>query len=388
MKNDQTVLELQNEKLMENNLQLEHSLARYINLYEFSPVGLLILDDKGHIQDANLTFATMLGIDRHMVVSRRLTDFIFDGTVDRYTRLFQNLNASQQPQQCEIVLRHSNHSLLTVRLDATIVPLNQAENLTHYCVAISNVTAQKQSDAQALGVETERQRVKVLADFIRDTSHDLRTPITAIITGLYLVGKIADKEQQLEKIAGINQQLFYLTRVLDQLQFMAVLDSTFELELQLENINRMVMSVSDLASSQISSKNLNLTLDLQDNLPHIFLNSDMMEKAITNLLDNALQFSSHGGSVVVSTRQDGASVVLEIHNDGIGIDADQIPSIFERFFKADSARRSMAGGAGLGLPMAKRIIDLHHGTVAVRSTPGAETVCTVSLPLNSFSKNV
>jgi PAS domain S-box-containing protein len=378
----QIELELQNEELRKIQLTLETSQSKYSDLYEFSPIGLLTLDHEERIQEANLTFVTMLGIDRQKIIKRNLSDFIDRSTQDIYHFFYQALRSTQNPQQCEILMLLMSQRPLTVRLDGIVLAQPSAEGTqTTYRIAISDNTFQKQAETQRVELAAERQRIKVLADFVRDISHDLRTPITSITTGLYLITKITDLEKQREKIETLHKQLFYLARVLDQLQQMAVLDSTSELKLQGGNINHKVEAVLSLVKPQADLKQIKIIEQLQDDLPYILLHTDKIEQTLNILFENALQFTGHGGMITVVTYQDNDYIGLEISDNGVGIEADRLPHIFDHFFKGDESRH-LRGGAGLGLPMAKRIIELHHGSIEANSIPGVKTMFRIKLPLS------
>lgn len=374
----QIELELQNEELRVTQLALETSHRKYIDLYEFSPIGLLSLDQNEHIQEANLTFVTLLGIDREKLIQRNLSDFIDRGGQDTYHFFYQALHRTQQPQQCEISLLPANKSPLVVRLDGTVV--TEAGAAISYRIAVSDVTLQKQAEVQRLELTAERQRTRVLANFVRDISHDLRTPITMISTGLYLIGKTADKEKQLEKVEAVQEQLSYLVRILDQFQQMAAQDSATELTLQLGDMNPHVAEVLYVFRPQADLKQVKLIEQLQRGLPPVYFHAETIDQVLNILLSNALQFTGQGGVITATTYQENTSIVVEISDNGIGISADRLPHIFERFFKADESRH-LGSGAGLGLPMAKRIIELHHGSIEVSSTFGVKTVFRFKLPL-------
>src|SRR6185295_1256696 len=182
----------------------------------------------------------------------------------------------------------------------------------------------------------------------------------SITTGLYLVNKITDVATRQEKIDTLHKQLFYLARVLDQLQQMAVLDSTPELKLQPGNINHAIAAVLSKVKPKADQKQVQLIEQFQDDLPYIYLHTDTIEQVLNIVFENALQFTAQGGMITVTTYQENDYVGVEISDNGVGIEADRLPHIFDHFFKADESRH-LRSGAGLGLPMARRIIELHHG---------------------------
>jgi len=105
-----------------------------------------------------------------------------------------------------------------------------------------------------------------------------------------------------------------------------------------------------------------------------------MGRLVTNLLENAVTYTPKGGSGVVRTYQNAADVCLEVTDTGIGIAAEDIPRIFENFFRTEEARQQSARGTGLGLPIVKRIVDLHGGQIQVESQPGQGSTFRVAFP--------
>ncbi len=158
----QIELELQNEELRVTQLALETSHRKYIDLYEFSPIGLLSLDQNERIQEANLTFVTMLGIDREKLIHRHLSDFIDRSVQDTYHFFYQALHRTQQPQQCEISFLPPNKSSLVVRLDGTIL----VQNDTHliYRIAVSDISERRQSELEIKRLYTAEQVARTLAE--------------------------------------------------------------------------------------------------------------------------------------------------------------------------------------------------------------------------------
>ncbi|MBK8025801.1 MAG: GAF domain-containing protein [Chloroflexi bacterium] len=158
----QIELDLQNEELRVTQIALETSHRKYIDLYEFSPIGLLTLDNNERIQEANLTFVTMLGIDREKLVKRNLSDFIDRSAQDTYHFFLQALYRTQQPQQCEISLLPPNHPPLVVQLDGTV--LVQAENQISCRIAVSDITERHQSEMEIERLYIAEQEARTQAE--------------------------------------------------------------------------------------------------------------------------------------------------------------------------------------------------------------------------------
>jgi signal transduction histidine kinase len=115
--------------------------------------------------------------------------------------------------------------------------------------------------------------------------------------------------------------------------------------------------------------------------PVVTADADRLLQVFTNLIDNAIKFTPEGGAVEVTLRQDGADAIVSVADSGRGIPPDDLPRIFDRFYRVERSRSREAGGSGLGLAIAKHIVDAHGGRITVMSRPGAGTTFSVALPL-------
>ena len=129
-------------------------------------------------------------------------------------------------------------------------------------------------------------------------------------------------------------------------------------------------------------KGQQLELQLAPTEGPIAANADYLERAIANLLDNAIKYTPSGGRIALVLRQEDDRAIIEVTDSGIGIPAEDLPRIFERFYRVDRSRSREMGGTGLGLSIVKHIVQAHHGSVEVRSTPGEGSTFTIVLPLN------
>jgi two-component system phosphate regulon sensor histidine kinase PhoR len=136
-----------------------------------------------------------------------------------------------------------------------------------------------------------------------------------------------------------------------------------------------------------SSKNLELELQLDESIPIVWADTDMLYQAVLNVLTNAIKYTPSGGRVIVSTAADDRRhVAITIRDNGTGIRAEDLPRIFDRFYRCRDGA-SMAKGTGLGLSLVKQIVEtIHQGEIAVASEPGAGTTVVLRFPLSGSSK--
>jgi len=160
----QIELEVQNEQLRITQLALEASRRKYSDLYEFSPVGLLTLDQDERIQEVNLTFVTMLGLDREKLIKRHLSQFIDKSAQDTYHFFYQALRTTQEPQQCEITLIPTNGIPLVLKVDGIV--LSQTVDSTTYRIAATDITERSQSEQEIRRLYSAEQAARAHSDRI------------------------------------------------------------------------------------------------------------------------------------------------------------------------------------------------------------------------------
>ena len=241
--------------------------------------------------------------------------------------------------------------------------------------------AREQALRDARAAKDAEQRKNDLVVYL---AHDLKTPLTSVIGYLTLLrdepqispelrarytGIALDKAERLEDL--INE-FFDITR------FNL---SHIELETRPTDLARMVQQVASEFAPQLAEARLTCRLELPEKLMSP-CDPDKMARVFDNLLRNACHYSLPGTEVTVSGRAEGDQAILAFSNHGPDIPPEKLERLFERFFRLDSARSSASGGAGLGLAIAKEIVELHGGTITARSS-GGETSFTVTLPLET-----
>ncbi len=275
------------------------------------------------------------------------------------------------------------HDLLTTRKDGTSVETSWANVVlsdgTHAGIGI-DITERRLAEKNAIAYGIERQRMRVLSSFIDDTSHDLRTPITNIATNTYLLRKESEPDKRNQRLDTIDYYVRYMTTVLEQMQQMALLDSLNDLEKQDTEAGPLIDEALEALHADLEKKSMTVQRHIPSDLPAIHANEDWLFTALENVLHNAVAFSEENDRVIIKAQHGNDALSIVIEDTGPGIPADIQPRVFERLFKGDDARPLTTSGAGLGLPIARRIVELHDGTIDLQSIPGNGTTVTVRLP--------
>ncbi len=247
-------------------------------------------------------------------------------------------------------------------------------------VSFADITQRRLVERQALELAAEHERAEVLSRFIQNASHEFRTPLAIIQTGAYLMYMSDNPEVKRRKADQIEDQITRITQLVTMLTAQSALDSNAPMTQMPTSINALIQYCADKLVALIQRRDITLTLNLDPGQPEITGDSDRLGDAFMQLLDNALRFTQSGGEVTVQSRQSEACIVVEFRDTGIGIAPDELPHIFERFYRHDDAHTTP--GFGLGLSIANKIIERHDGRIEVESTAGIGSVFRVSLPIN------
>ena len=211
-----------------------------------------------------------------------------------------------------------------------------------------------------------------------DISHELRTPLTSIQTHLEaMIDGIW--EPDIERLNSVNEEVIRLTNLVNQLQNLAMFDSEkSKLNLAKVNVKNLIMNVVYNNQGKALEKNINIECDLES--IDSYLDKDKISQVIVNLLSNAIRYTNNGGKIFISSYKENNNLKIQFKDNGIGIPKENIKYIFERFYRVDESRSKNTGGIGVGLTIVKSIIDLHQGTIEVRSELNKGSEFIVILP--------
>ena len=217
--------------------------------------------------------------------------------------------------------------------------------------------------------------------FVSDASHELKTPLASIkllsdsilqndmdiVTIREFVGDIGNEADRLNRM---TQKLLSLTRIESQE------DGTCEIVKIGPTIERVVRMLSGIAQEN----QITIEKHLDEDCPILILEDDLYQIAF-NLAENGIKYNVPGGKLIITVRREEDNAILEISDTGVGIPADSISHVFERFYRVDKARSRKTGGSGLGLAIVRNMVERNQGTIEVESTPGQGSVFTVTFPI-------
>ncbi len=302
-------------------------------------------------------------------------------------QIMRELIEQRQPREAELRLVRRSGEVRHLRFRYHPVVDPQSGRVTRVYGAAEDITARKQAELSALEALLQTERVRLLSDFIRDVSHDVRTPLTTIYTSLYLLRRLdADPARRAQHYDRIAQQTARLEDLLESMLTLARLDQGEDFEYRSVDVNSVVTDMGARVMPLLEAQHIAFRYDLHPDLPLIQADKDELQRALLNLLGNAARFTPEGGAVTARTAADDAHVIIEVRDTGIGIAPDDLERIFERFYRVEGSRSAKTGGAGLGLTITRKIIEQHGGQITVESQPGVGSTFRVLLPLTRIAE--
>jgi two-component system phosphate regulon sensor histidine kinase PhoR len=232
---------------------------------------------------------------------------------------------------------------------------------------------------------TELRRLEMIRqDFISNISHELRTPIASVkaLAETLHQGAVEDPSVAKDFLSKINAEADRLAQMVQELGELSRIESG-EAPLQKRYINvvETIGHAVDRLRAQADRAGLKLQVDASPDLPKVMADEARVEQVMVNLIHNAIKFTPSGGRITISAKVKDTDILVSVSDTGIGIPADDLPRIFERFYKADKSRTG--GGTGLGLAIAKHIVEAHGGRIWAESIEGKGSTFNFTLPLTS-----
>jgi signal transduction histidine kinase len=223
---------------------------------------------------------------------------------------------------------------------------------------------------------------QVKSNLVATASHELKTPLTSIRLAVHLlleeaVGPLTPKQMELLLDARENSERL-LAMVNNLLDLARLEQGSRQLEVRFESPEKLLQAAADAVRPRADDKGIGIVIDVPPGLPHVAVDAARLGHALRNLLDNALTYTDRGGRITLSAGADSETIWLSVADTGVGIPAEHLPHVFEKFFRVPGQSRGT--GTGLGLAIVNEIVVAHGGTISCESQPGVETVFRLRLP--------
>ncbi len=223
---------------------------------------------------------------------------------------------------------------------------------------------------------------KLRQNMVADVAHELRTPLSNVQGYLEAIRDGVIKPDA-ETLRSLSEEATLLSRLVDDLQELSLAEAgKLKLNRQAEDIAKLVKQAVTVVRGQAVTKGVSVSIDLPDKLPPVNIDSHRISQVLRNLLENGVAHTAKGGSITVAVKQQGNWVEVSVTDTGEGIPAEDLSNIFERFYRVDKSRARATGGSGLGLTIAKRLVEAHGGKIEAQSEPGKGSCFSFTIPVS------
>jgi two-component system, OmpR family, phosphate regulon sensor histidine kinase PhoR len=324
--------------------------------------GVIMTDVEGKIVLANQATERFFNFWEKDVINKPLIEVVYDHEADEILKLCLRTGQTQTGQFESVTSKRF--------LRAIAIPIVEGK-LTGALLLFQDLTEMR-------NLQTMRR------ELVGNISHELRTPIAGIKAMVETLreGAIDDKEAAMDFLTRIDSEVDRLTQMVSELTELSRIETgRAELRISPVNLNLLVQEVVAQLNTLAQRQQVTITANLATDLPMIKADNDRIRQTLTNLVHNAVKFNHPRGKVTVSTKVDRESVTVSVCDTGIGISKEDLPHVFERFYKADKARPR--SGSGLGLAIAKHVVQAHGGSIWAQSEEGKGSTFSFSLPLKT-----
>lgn len=324
--------------------------------------GVMVTDTEGRIIMLNDAAQGILGVGPRKAEGRRLIEIFSSRELDQ--AVMRALGGRSVDE--EIKVFYPRRMIMHLKSSAVM------DTEGRVAAVVSTI-----EDATAL-----KRLHQVRQDFVANVSHELRTPVASIkaLTDSLLNGAMEEEETARRFLEDLEREVARLSGLIEDLLALSRLEDK-ETRLRLEDLRAEELFAECLEAKSKLSEDYSLTLQTKMT-EDVSLKADhrLLLSALNNLLDNAIKYNREGGSVSLSASVEDDGVMLQVSDTGIGIPREELPRIFERFYRVDKARSRETGGTGLGLSIVRHVVELHGGTVEVDSVEGEGSVFTLHFP--------
>jgi two-component system phosphate regulon sensor histidine kinase PhoR len=326
--------------------------------------GVIVINAQGRIEHASPNFCRLLELRSKETQNKLYWEVIWNQEIN--DSLKEALIAKRAVRK-EINIIGPKESFFSMQISPV---MDREDKLLSLIAVFHDITELKKLE-------------KIRADFVANVSHELKTPLTAI-KGFVETLKTSAKDDPLALarfLDIIDKQAQRLENLVNDLLILSSIESKeMKMNIVAEPLNKIIHSVIGLHKKIIEDKGHQVTVDIPVDLPKVLVDRGRMEQVFLNLLDNAVKFTPPGGKISIQAKWERPYVCVEVKDNGVGIAAEHLSRVFERFYRVDRARSREAGGTGLGLAIVRHIVSAHQGKIEVESSPDSGSTFRVLLP--------
>ncbi len=335
--------------------------------------GLIMSDEAMRVIHINKTVADLFGVDEMEAIGKPLPDVIMDARILGLITRAADSRGNDQEQTVGFLQFERQGKTLYFRPKLTTLR-DREGRLYGVLLLLQDITQFKELD-------------RMKSEFIATVSHEFRTPVTSIsmsvdILNQEILGPLTERQKEL--VTSAKEDCHRLTKLARELLQLAKIESgSIQLREEELQFKEVVDATLRPLQIQFQEKNVQLVADVPDGLPPLHADEQQISWVITNLVTNALKYTPAGGTVTVRGRRDDGGIRLEVQDTGVGIPAEYLSRIFEKFVQVKQTPDATPGSVGLGLAIARQIVQMYGGRIWAESEPGKGSTFAFVVPVHT-----
>ncbi|MFC1899868.1 CHASE4 domain-containing protein [Chloroflexota bacterium] len=374
--------------LEEASGEIQSSARRYQSIFETAGSAMAISGDDMVLKLVNTEFELLSGYSKEEVIDKKeWKEFIslndWNKAKENYGKWVKNKQTTSQYFECHFTNRAGNVRDILLNID-------KVSDTDMFVTSLNDITERKHA-TETLRRRYERERtlrrqleeeIQKRVEYTRALVHELRTPITPVLAATELLLEEIKEEPLLRLVQSIDRSAKNLNQRIEELLDLARGETGM---LQLDRIPMdpllLLTNITSEMTPVAQSYKQTLTANLPSSLPKIIADSGRLQQVITNLLTNAFKFTPAGGKITLQAKESNGNLIVEVEDNGPGIDKEERTRIFEAYYRRVEDRERLSG-LGLGLALSKNLVELHGGKIWVKSSKGKGSVFGFSIPIN------
>ena len=363
-------------------------------ILEDIPLLVWMRDLDGKYVYVNKAYCNYMGLNKGEIIGKRCRDLLSEEDVITIENQDKKLIEEKLPIICEEKLKF-NKELATFFV-AMDVALDSYENIKYIFGMAYDISEFRKREARRQELEKEIEVEKVRNEFFNNMSHEFKTPLNVILSSTQLLSRYVKGrdintisiDRVKKYIEMIENNSYRLLRLTDNLIDMTKLDAgDYKVNLENKDIVSIVENVVSTACNYIGNFNGEIIFDTDVEEKIVACDQEKIEKIIFNLLSNAVKYSNDNSEILININSYDDNIEISVKDNGIGIAPDRVDSIFEKFSQEDRSLSRKQEGSGLGLALVKSLVELHNGSIRVKSELGKGSEFIITLPEKRVVKN-
>ncbi len=382
----QEEIRLQNEQLIEAQSALEESRNRYADLYDFAPVAYSTLDGWGKIEEINLAGAALLGLERGRLLGTPFLIHVDDSDHRVFLEHMRRCRERNEPVNSELNVKRRNGPPMPVQLSSA--PPGQAANQGLFRTMVIDLTERRRAEEERRDLILKERSASASSEakdrFLAVLSHELRTPLTPVLAAISSMGGLQDLPTEVRSdIEMIRRNIEMEARLIDDLlDITSISKGKLKIHKEVVDVHATLKRVAEMLREGLEVKRLELELRLDAKEHLVQADQGRLQQVFWNLLKNAIKFTQIDGKITVTTRNESQpsvgtpeeppshaapQLVATIADNGIGIEPESLPRLFNAFEQGGPRIVREFGGLGLGLTICRSLVDAHEGWISAFS---------------------